>query len=73
MKKAECEKAIRSLSTKWFATLPEDEKEHPGFGSFCRWLHENGYGSYLDFRSTMGPSYDAESWFDDELGQSWRR
>lgn len=72
MKKAESEKVIRSLSTQWFATLPPEDKEHPSFGVFCNWVRANGYGDYLDFRSRMGPSNDAESWFDNELGQSWR-
>ncbi|TWF53300.1 hypothetical protein FHW37_104579 [Neorhizobium alkalisoli] len=72
MKRAEAEKAIRSLSTTWFATLSRNEQEHPSFGTFSNWLRENGYSDCLDFRSTMGANYDAEMWFDQELGQSWR-
>ena len=72
VKKNEAEQAIRSLSTKWYRTLSETDREHPRFGVFVRWMRENGYGGYLEFRSTMGASYDAEMWFDQELGQSWR-
>lgn len=73
MKKPEAEKAIRSLSTTWFATLTDKEREHPNFGTFQSWLQDSGYGGYLAFRSTMGADYDAEAWFDDELKQNWRR
>jgi hypothetical protein len=73
MKKPEAEKAIRSLSHTWFATLAEKEQEHPSFGEFTRWLRDNGYGGYLDFRSTMGANEAAEMWFDQELKQTWRR
>ncbi|WP_428412326.1 hypothetical protein [Pararhizobium sp.] len=52
MKKADAERAIRSLSKKWFQTLPESEREHPSFGSFTTWLRTNNYGHFLDFRST---------------------
>lgn len=72
MKKAEAEKAIRSLSTQWFHTLPEREQEHPSFGSFKGWLRANGYGHYLDFRTTEGADNAAEWWFDHELKQTWR-
>ncbi|MBB6299408.1 hypothetical protein [Rhizobium leucaenae] len=73
MTKTEAEKAIRPLCHTWFRTLSEKEQEHPSFGSFKSWIHANGYGGYLAFRSTMGADYDAEAWFDDELRQNWRR
>ncbi|MCA0045601.1 hypothetical protein LB577_01305 [Mesorhizobium sp. B283B1A] len=73
MKKADAEKAIRSLSTQWANTLSDKEREHPSFSTFKTWLSANRYGGYLDFRSVMGPDYDAEAWFDEELGQMWRR
>lgn len=73
MKKTEAEKAIRSLSTTWFRTLSEKEQEHPSFGSFKSWMRSNGYGHYLDFRSTEGADEAAEWWFDQELKQTWRR
>jgi hypothetical protein len=41
--------------------------------AFKAWLHEKHYSHYLDFRSVAGADYDAEAWFDDELGQNWRR
>lgn len=73
MKKAEAEPAIRALATKWFYTLPEEKREHPSFGTFKAWLSANRYSHYLIFRSSIGADYDAEMWFDDELGQTWRR
>lgn len=73
MKKSEAEPAIRQLAAEWYRGLPEDEREHPSFGSFASWVRQQGYGRYLEFRSTMGANYDAEMWFDDTLGQNWRR
>lgn len=73
MKKSDAEKAIRFLSTTWFQSLPEAEKEHPSFGSFKSWMRSNGYDHYLDFRSTGGAEEAAEWWFDQELKQTWRR
>jgi hypothetical protein len=73
MKKAEAEKAIRYLATQWANTLSEEDKEHPSFSAFKGWLAANRYSGYLDFRSVMGANYDAEAWFDEELGQTWRR
>jgi hypothetical protein len=73
MKVDEAESAIRSLAHQWHQDLPEHRKSQPSFESFTRWLFENGYGHYLDFRSTMGANYDAERWFDSALGQNWRR
>ncbi|MBR1219927.1 hypothetical protein JQ557_18105 [Bradyrhizobium sp. U87765 SZCCT0131] len=73
MKKSEAEPAIRTLATQWFNTLPADEQVHPSFYAFKAWLSANHYSLYLNFRSRMGADYDAEMWFDDELGQNWRR
>jgi hypothetical protein len=73
MKKTESESAIRALASKWFDTLPEEKREHPSFYAFKDWLSANHYSHYLNFRSRMGADYDAEAWFDDELGQNWRR
>ena len=74
MTKGECEKAIRSLCGTWGAekgiTVPSTEVI--SFSEFRRWLDEKGYGQYLRFRSTLGPLYDAEAWFDDEMKQRWR-
>jgi len=72
-KKAECEQAIRKLARDWLATLPEAEREHPSWIAFKSWLGDKHYSHYLDFRSVAGADYDAEMWFDDELGQNWRR
>lgn len=73
MAKAESERAIRALATTWFDTLSEEKREHPSFSAFKTWLSQNHYSHYLNFRSRMGADYDAEMWFDDELGQNWRR
>lgn len=73
MKKPECEKAIRSLAATWARETGVNVSDHPSWSSFKNWLSEKGYSGYLNFRSVMGPDYDAEAWFDDELGQNWRR
>jgi hypothetical protein len=73
VKKSECERPIRSLAREWFDGLPAAEREHPSWTAFKAWLEGKGYSQYLDFRSRAGAEYDAEMWFDDELGQNWRR
>lgn len=73
MKKSESEPAIRSLTKDWFATLPASKQDHPSFLAFKDWLSTNGNLHYLSFRSLAGADYDVEMWFDDELGQNWRR
>lgn len=73
MKKADCEGPIRSLATTWARETGVGENDHPSFSRFKTWLGVKGYSGYLNFRSTMGADYDAEAWFDDELGQNWRR
>jgi hypothetical protein len=55
----------------WLREHPEAKREHPSFSDFRTWL-EARYTGVFYFRSTMGPLYDAEMWFDRELGQSWR-
>lgn len=72
--KPDCEKAIRYLSTEWAKTQPGRYQTdwHPSFMVFCRWLEENGYSHYLEFRSVAGAHEDAELWFDQELKQTWR-
>jgi len=71
MKKAECEKAIRSLCHQWAAANPPGD--HPSFHAFKSWLEKNGRGQILKFRAVMGSDYVAEMWFDQELKQTWRR
>jgi hypothetical protein len=75
MEKAEAEKGIRSLCTKWrdAVGLSGAQLEHPKFSEFKHWAIANDYSQYFDFRSTMGPDHDAELWFDDEFKQMWRR
>jgi hypothetical protein len=74
MKKHEAEQAIRHLCHVWarecgISELPVDQ---PSFPDFKSWLSGKGYGHYLEFRSVMGPNYDAEMWFDQEFRQTWR-
>lgn len=73
-KKADCEKAIRDLTTKWMKTQPDQRNPnwHPSFIEFRDWLNANGYGHFLNFRSVMGAPEDAEHWFNQELKQTWR-
>lgn len=72
MTKNESEIAIRPLVHDWAKTQEQPTGWHPSFGAFVSWLKQNGYGHYLDFNSRMGASTDAEQWFDQELGQTWR-
>lgn len=72
MKKAECETAIRQLARDWAATQPQTPEWHPSFGDFKTWLVNHGFGHYLNFRSEMPASDEAQRWFNDELKQAWR-
>lgn len=75
MKRSDAEQAIRPLVHKWRhdsgqTDVPANELH---FSAYRAWLYEAGYGHCLQFRSTMGTDYDAEMWFDEELGQMRRR
>ena len=74
MKRAECEKAIRSLCHRWSKAvdLSAVELAHPSFSAFKAWLREKSYSHYLDFRSVQGAEADAEMWFTEEFKQKWR-
>lgn len=74
MKKAECEKAVRSLCHDWrdtcgFMTTPMDKLNSY---SFLSWLREN-HPHWLKFRTTTSVEDDVELWFDQEFKQMWRR
>jgi hypothetical protein len=75
MRKADAEKGIRYLCTEWASeqgiTIPRKPPNLASFSAFKTWIHQKGHSRYLDFRSRMGPLYDAERWFDDEMGQNW--
>jgi hypothetical protein len=73
--KAEAEPVIRHLARAWYERpdIGADDREHPSFTRFVAWVRDQGHGTYLEFRSTIGPLDDAERWFDDTLGQNWRR
>ena len=75
MKKPECEKIIRRLCHDWPGSRDASgaQVEQPSFSAFKAWLKANGHSRYLDFRSVMGPEYDAEIWFDKEFKQMSRR
>lgn len=72
MLKSESERAVRILCRDWLKTQPDAKREHPSFLTFKGWLDEHHPG-VLKFRAVMGPLFEAERWFDDELGQNWRR
>lgn len=74
-RKDECEAAIRHLCGKWAEATGQDTQApgfHPSFLAFRSWVEEQGYGSYLRFRSVRGAAADAELWFDEEFKQTWR-
>jgi hypothetical protein len=73
-KKSDCESIIRQLCREWARVrgIPSRPDFQPSFVEFKSWLRENGYSRYLNFRSVMGPEEDAERWFDQEFGQTWR-
>jgi hypothetical protein len=75
MKKAESEGALRQLVRTWLrhAGITGEAAGNASFYEFKRWLHAEGYAHYLNFRSVAGSDFDAESWFDQETGQTWRR
>lgn len=72
MKKDDCEAAIRQLAHDWAKTQPQSSDWHPSFSDFKEWLGKSGFGHYLKFRSVMPAVDEAERWFDQELGQTWR-
>lgn len=73
-KKSDCESAIRQLCWEWAKVrdMPSRPNFQPSFSEFKSWLRESGYSRYLNFRSAVGPEEDAERWFDQEFGQTWR-
>ncbi|MGV1682259.1 hypothetical protein [Sphingopyxis sp. NJF-3] len=74
MKKAEAERGIRHMVSLW-KKLPEragQSNDELSFCAFYAWVRSE-YPNYLDFRTTTGVSYDAEMWFDQELGTAWKK
>lgn len=72
--KAECEDAIRVLIHDWAKERGLNIGiDHASFSDFESWLRAKGYSHYLNFRSVRGAREDAESWFDEEMKQPWRR
>ena len=74
VKRPEAERAIRQLTHEWAAAhgVQPGSVEMPSFSTFHRWVLGRGGAAYFQFRSTLGPLDDAESWFDQELRQAWR-
>ena len=74
MKKADAEHYIRHLCYEWGDAMgiPRPSIEAPSFYSFKEWCTEKNYGHYFEFRSKTGSHRDAEQWFDEEFGQTWR-
>lgn len=73
MNKRDSEQAIRYYAREWAKNLSNEERQHPSFSEFMTWLYNNGHGHYLNFSSVAGAEYDAERWFDEEMGLTWRR
>lgn len=75
MKKAEAEQAVRYLCDKWREArglpLPPSKVDYI-FSDFKSWVDDQGYGHYLNFRSTGGVVFTAEIWFDQEMRQTGR-
>lgn len=74
MRKAECKQAILQLIHQWARLhgVQVGQADMPSYSQFRSWCNSNGYSHYFRFRSVAGSEYDAEIWFDRELGQSWR-
>jgi hypothetical protein len=74
MKKTEAKEALHQLFGQWADETGQSRAPdaHPSFSSFTSWLDQKHYSHYLNFRSTAGPRYDAEMWFDRYFGQEWR-
>jgi hypothetical protein len=74
VKRPEAERAIRQLTHDWAAAhgVQPGSAEMPSFSAFHRWVLGLGGAALFQFRSTLGPLADAESWFDQELRQAWR-
>lgn len=71
MKKAEAEKAIRSLTSKWPGRPPADRKSEANFLDFYEWLEMN-HSEYLDFRGVLSVEDTVEMWFAQEFKQTWQ-
>jgi hypothetical protein len=73
MQKEQAEREIRYLITQWRRQEPQSQisNEELHCSDFIRWLRENSPG-HLEFRSTMPVRDCIDTWFGQELGQSWR-
>jgi hypothetical protein len=75
MKKAEAEKAMSTLISKWAKEvgqpMPPDGEYHCSFSGFWTWL-QNNHPSYTQFRAVPNARCVTEMWFDDEMRQAWR-
>ena len=74
MKKADAEGIIRSLVHDWASEtgFRIGSDQHPSFYDFWSWL-DGRAPQAKSFRAVGGAEYIAELWFDEELGQLWRR
>lgn len=73
MQKSQAENEIRSLISQWCQQEPQRQTNNDDLhcSDFIKWLRENSPG-HLNFRSTMSVNDCIETWFDQELKQSWR-
>lgn len=70
MDKAQAEREVRALCSRWIKE--GDRGPAPSFSEFFDWLRQN-QPACIEFRSTGGPKYALEMWFDQETGQAWKR
>lgn len=73
IKKADAEPIVRALAIEWRDSLPVEKRDYYSWSAFTNWLVANNHSNCLNFRSRIGANYDAEMWFDDEMGQSGLR
>jgi hypothetical protein len=72
--KGASERAIRNLVHDWTKETGfiVESGEMPLYSRFKSWAEIKGFGHYFVFRSDSGADFSAESWFDQELKQTWR-
>jgi hypothetical protein len=74
MTKAEAKQAFEEMFGRWARErgIPIRPDFQPSFSEFCKWVDQNHYSLYFNFRSTRGSREDVESWFDRYFHQTWR-
>lgn len=72
--KAEAEIVVRKLVHDWANEngFSYASDQCLSFVGFRQWAEKSGYGCHFKFRSVGGADRVAESWFAQELKQTWR-